>query len=172
MDVDNNGNGTTIDIQKNGNWTTIEVDNNRNETTTDVEKNGNWTTIDLDNNGNRTTMKRKRNGLGKWKLVPIIAGLSLTGIRLGVFLAYLLLNENRLCQTDGKLLPPGQTATPPSVLITQTPCDELVSPPLDLTTTKTPPFHHNYNSTTVLSDEKSRRYYVILVSVKRVWCTL
>ncbi|KAK3872334.1 hypothetical protein Pcinc_022552 [Petrolisthes cinctipes] len=120
MDVDNNENGTTIDIQKNGNWTTIEVDNNRNETTTDVERNGNWTTIDLDNNGNRTTMKRKRNGLGKWKLVPIIAGLSLAVIRLGVFLAYLLLNENRLCQTDGKLLPPGQTATPPPVLITQT----------------------------------------------------
>ncbi|KAK3872344.1 hypothetical protein Pcinc_022562 [Petrolisthes cinctipes] len=102
MDVDNNENGITTDIQKNGNWTTIEVDNNRNETTTDVERNGNWTTIDLDNNGNRTTMKRKRNGLGKWKLVPIIAGLSLAVIRLGVFLAYLLLNENRLCQTDGK----------------------------------------------------------------------
>ncbi|KAK4314643.1 hypothetical protein Pmani_014093 [Petrolisthes manimaculis] len=169
MDVDNTGNETTTHVQINGNETTIEVNNNRNETTTDVERKGNGTTIDImDNNGNRTTMKRTQNSLSKWKLVLIIAGLSVTVIGLGVSLAYHLMNENSLCQTDGKLLPPGQTATPPPFLISQT---DHVMNQSDVTTTRChhhqdsttipPPIHHHYNATTVLSDEKIRRYYDI-----------
>ncbi|KAK4304356.1 hypothetical protein Pmani_023684 [Petrolisthes manimaculis] len=166
MDVDNTGNETTTDVQKNGNGTTIQVNNNRNETITDVERKGSWTTIDImDNNRNRTTMKRTQNSLSKWMLVLIIAGLSLTVICLGVSLAYYLTNENSLCQTDGKLIPPGQTATPPPFLISQT---DHVMNQSDVTTTRSPhhqdsttippPIHHHYNATTVLSDEKIRRY--------------
>ncbi|KAK3872343.1 hypothetical protein Pcinc_022561 [Petrolisthes cinctipes] len=109
----------------------MDVNNNRNKTTTDVEK-GNWETIDL-----YMDLDFKR------KLVPIIAGLSLTVIGLGVFLAYLLLEESRLCQTDGKLLPPGQTTTPPPVLITQT--DPVMNQSYVTTTTS----HHHQDNTTI-----------------------